>query len=61
MANDKVITTQALIDSGGDRMSTAAWIICGFGGAYLGLIAAIGISLGVIILKDKRRIRKGRK
>lgn len=24
-------------------MSTAAWIICGFGGTYMGLIAAIGI------------------
>lgn len=61
MANDKVITTQALIDSGGDRMSTAAWIICGFGGAYLGLIAAIGISLGVVIWKEKRAEKKRKK
>lgn len=42
-------------------MSTAAWIICGFGGAYLGLIAAIGISLGVAIWKDKREEKNRKK
>ncbi len=36
-------------------MSTTAWIICGFDGAYLGLIAAIGISLGVVIWAAMRR------
>lgn len=42
-------------------MSTAAWIICGLGGAYLVLIAAIGISMGVVIWKDKREEKKRKK
>ena len=42
-------------------MSTAAWIICGLGGAYLGLIAAIGISLGVEVWKEKRAEKKREK
>ena len=42
-------------------MSTAAWIICGFGAAYLGLIAAIGISLGVEIWKEERAEKKKKK
>lgn len=42
-------------------MSTAAWIICVFGGAYLGLIAAIGISLGVVIWKEKQAEKKRKK
>lgn len=42
-------------------MSAAGWIICGFGGAYLGLIAAIGIGMGVAILKEKRKEKKKRK
>ena len=42
-------------------MSTVEWIICGFGGAYLGLIATIGISLGVVIWKEKRAEKKRKK
>jgi hypothetical protein len=42
-------------------MNTAAWIICGFGAAYLGLIAAIGISMGVVIWKEKRAEKKRKK
>lgn len=42
-------------------MSTAAWIICGFGAAYLALIAAIGISLGTVIWKEKRAEKKRKK
>lgn len=42
-------------------MSTAEWIFCGFGGAYLGLIAAIGISLGMVIWKEKRAEKKRKK
>lgn len=42
-------------------MSTATWIICGFGAAYLALIAAIGISVGVVIWKDKREEKKRKK
>lgn len=42
-------------------MSTAAWIICGLGGAYLGLIAAIGISMGVVIWKKKQAEKKRKK
>ena len=42
-------------------MSTAVWIICGFGGAYLGMIAAIGISLGMVIWKEKREEKKRKK
>lgn len=42
-------------------MSAAAWIICGFGAAYLAMIAAIGISMGVVIWKDKREEKKKKK
>jgi len=42
-------------------MSTAAWIICGFGGAYLGLIAVIGISLWAEIWKKKQDEKQRKK
>lgn len=39
-------------------MSTAAWVIIGFGATYLGLIAVIGISLWAEVWKEKRAEKK---
>ena len=42
-------------------MSAAVWVIIGFGGAYLGLIAVIGISLWAEVWKEKRAEKKREK
>ena len=42
-------------------MSAVAWVIIGFGAAYLGMIAVIGISLWAEIWREKRAEKKRKK